>query len=94
MSTHQAICYLLLGGSDGMLTVHASVAGGLIESLAIEAQGGFGGPIWAALAASLAGARNERDVIESRIARFQRAGIIPEELDLEPLVKTVLKFRT
>jgi hypothetical protein len=94
VSTHQATCYLLLGGSEGMLTINAAVNQGLIESLTIEAQGGFGGPVWAALAKSLAGVSRARDPIEASIGRFQRAGLIPEELDLEPLVKTMLKFGT
>ncbi len=90
--TRQATCYLLLGGSDGMLLVTARLAGGVIEALAIEAPSGFGGPVWAALAASFVGLPLVRSELLARIARFQRAGLIPEELDLEPLVTTILKF--
>jgi hypothetical protein len=92
VSTHQATCYLLLGGSEGMLKLDAAVGHGLIEALSIEAEGGFGGPIWAALASALVGVPNDRDAIQAHIGRFQRAGLIPEELDLEPLVRTILKF--
>lgn len=92
MSTHQATCYLLLGGSDGMLTIGAAVHNSQIETLTIEAQGGFGGPVWEALASSLVGSPLNREAIQEPITRFQRAGLIPEELDLEPLVKTLLKF--
>lgn len=90
--THQATCYLLIGGGDGMLVVSAGLRDERIAALTVEAEGGFGGPVWAALASSLVGLPLEREAIVERITRFHRAGVIPEELDLEPFIKTLLRF--
>jgi lipoate-protein ligase A len=87
-----AKCYLLIGGSDGVLDVSARVRGQAIDALAIEAHGGFGGRIWDMLASMLVGLPLEQDGINERIERFQRSGLIPEEINLEPLVKTIAKF--
>jgi lipoate-protein ligase A len=85
-------CYLLIGGSDGLLTVSARLRHGRVDALDITAQNGFGGPVWGALASSMLGMPFERASIEARIGRFQDAGLIPAELNLEPMVKVLLKF--
>lgn len=86
------LCYLLVGGSDGALDVSARVHSHKIDGLAIEAPGGFGGRVWEMLASALVGLPAEFEVINDRIFRFQRSGLVPEEINLEPLARTIAKF--
>ncbi len=87
-----AVCYLFIGGSEGALDVSARVHGEIIDGLTIEARGGFGGRVWEMLASALVGLPLDFGVINDRIVRFQRSGLVPEEINLEPLAKTIAKF--
>jgi lipoate---protein ligase len=89
---HYATCYLLIGGSEGGLSVSARVRGQTIDAIAIEPQGGFSGRIWEVVASALVGLPMEYEAVKAPIERLQRAGLIPEEINLEPLVKTIVKL--
>jgi lipoate---protein ligase len=89
---YHATCYLLIGGSEGALHISARLHDDVIDGLVIEPQGGFGGRVWEFVASGLVGAPVEADALRARLARFQNAGLIPEEINLEPLVKTMAKF--
>lgn len=88
----QETCYLLIGGSEGKLSISARLKGKIIDAIAIEAIGGFGGRIWDIVASALVGFPAEYEAVKSPLERFQRSGLIPEEINLEPLVKTMAKL--
>jgi lipoate-protein ligase A len=87
-----AVCYLLIGGSQGELNVSARVRDQAIDAIAIEPEGGFGGRIWEVIASALVGLPIKAEAIRVPLERFQNAGLIPEEINLEPLIKTIAKF--
>ena len=85
-------CYLLVGGADGALDVALRTREGRIAELKITAPSGFGGMIWQLVGEMLMDAPLETLVLNERIARMTRAGLLPEELNLEPLVRTLLRL--
>ncbi len=85
-------CYLLIGGSDGALDVTLRAADGKIAALKIESKTGFGGMIWQVVAQMLIDAPLEPTALNERISKMLKSGLIPEELELEPLVKTLVKL--
>ena len=85
-------CYLLVGGSDGALDVTLRAAEGRVAALKIESQTGFGGMIWQVIAQMLIDAPLEPTALNDRIAKMLKSGLIPEELELEPLIKTLVKL--
>jgi lipoate---protein ligase len=91
---HDATCYLLIGGSQGELKVSARLRQQFIDDIAIEPVGGFGGRLWDVIAAALMGVPAETEAVRAPLERFQTAGLIPEEINLAPLVKTIVKFGT
>ncbi len=84
-------CYLLIGGADGALDVGLRAQDGKIAELTIQAPSGFGGMIWDIVAQMLVGASLNRQALDERVARLTRSGLIPEELNLDPLVKALLR---
>jgi hypothetical protein len=91
-AVHEAICYLLVGASQGELRVTARVRNGIVDALEIQAQDGFGGFIWDAIASALVGVALQPAPIRERLAPFERAGLIPHEINLAPLVSTLVKM--
>ena len=89
---YNATCYLLIGGSEGELNISARVHGQMLDAIAIEPQGGFGGRIWEVVASALVGVPMEYETVKAPIDRFQKAGLIPEEINIEPLIKTIVKL--
>lgn len=89
---HHASCYLLIGGSEGKLNVSIRRRGSLIDAIVIEPESGFGGRIWDVVGSALVGLPMEHQRIQAPIERFVRAGLIPEEVNLDPLVKTIVKI--
>ncbi len=87
-----AACYLLVGGADGALDVALRENGGRIAELSIVSRSGFGGMIWQVVAQMLTGAPLEADALNGRIARMMQSGLLPEELNLDPLVKTLVRL--
>ena len=85
-------CYLLVGGSDGALNVTLRAAGGKVAALEIESKTGFGGMLWRVVAQMLIDAPLTTEALNERVAKMTRAGLIPEELELEPLVKTLVRL--
>ncbi|MBI4786400.1 MAG: hypothetical protein HY782_05070 [Chloroflexi bacterium] len=85
-------CYLLVGGADGALDVALRASDGKIAELSIASKSGFGGMIWQIVAQMLTGAPLETDALNERIARMAKSGLLPEELNLDPLVKTLVKL--
>ncbi len=85
-------CYLLVGGADGALDVSLQARDGRIDQLSIVAPSGFGGMIWHVVAQMLVDAPLEREALRARITRMTESGLLPEELNLEPLVKTLVKL--
>ncbi len=65
---------------------------GRIAELTISAPSGFGGMIWAIVAQMLIDAPLETDALNERLARLTRSGLLPEELNLDPLVKTLVRL--
>ncbi len=65
---------------------------GRIAELTISAPAGFGGMIWAIVAQMLIDAPLETDALNERLARLTRSGLLPEELNLDPLVKTLVRL--
>jgi hypothetical protein len=91
-SLHQATCYLLVGASEGQLQLSARVHEGKLAALEIKPQGDFGGFIWDALASALVGVPLQSAPLREKIQAFERAGLIPQEISLAPLVSTLVKF--
>lgn len=89
---HHATCYLLIGGSEGELSVSVRVRDGIIDGITIAPRGGFGGRVWQILASALAGVPLDYEAVKAPLDRFQRAGLVPEEIDLDPLAKTIAKI--
>lgn len=85
-------CYLLVGGADGALDVTLRAAEGKVAALKIESKTGFGGMIWQVVAQMLIDAPLETTALNERIAKMLKSGLIPEELELEPLVKTLVRL--
>ncbi len=85
-------CYLLVGGADGALNVSMRPSAGRIAELAITAPSGFGGMIWAIVAQMLIDAPLETEALNERIARMTRSGLLPEELNLDPLIRTLVRL--
>jgi hypothetical protein len=85
-------CYLLIGGADGALDVTLLAAEGKVAALKIAPKTGFGGMIWLIIAQMLIGVPLEKTALDERIYKMIRSGLIPEELELEPLVKTLIKL--
>lgn len=88
-----ASCYVLVGGSDGLVKITARVKNNLIEALTLEPQGEFGGWIWQVLGDSFVGMPLERAALSELLQRYHNAGIIPNEVRLQPLVTTLVKLR-
>lgn len=88
-----ASCYVLVGGSDGLVKITARVKDNALEALALEPQGEFGGMVWQALGDSFVGLPLERAALAGLIERYQNAGIIPNEVRLQSLVTTLLRLR-
>lgn len=89
---HHATCYLLIGGSEGQLSVSARVRQKRIDDITIQPIGGFGGRIWQIIANALVGLPLEYGAVKAPLDRFQRAGLVPEEIDLDPLAKSISKL--
>jgi lipoate---protein ligase len=89
---HNATCYLLVGGSQGELKVSARLRELVIDDIAIEPEGGFGGRIWDIIASALVGVPVRLETVRAPLERFQNAGLIPEEINLEPLIRTIVRF--
>jgi lipoate-protein ligase A len=89
---YHANCFLLIGGSEGELSISARLHRTTIDAIAIVPRGGFGGRIWEVVASALLGRAVEYESIKAPLGRFQRSGLIPEEINLEPLIKTIAKF--
>ncbi len=85
-------CYLLVGGADGALDVSLQARDGRIHQLSIVAPSGFGGMIWRVVAQMLLDVPLERDALQARVTRMTESGLLPEELNLDPLVKTLVKL--
>ncbi len=87
-----ATCFLLVGGADGALDVTLRAADGKIAALKIESKTGFGGMIWRIVAQMLLDAPLTTEALNERIAKMSKSGLIPEELELDPLVKTLVRL--
>ncbi len=87
-----ATCFLLVGGADGALDVTLRAADGKIATLKIESKTGFGGMIWRIVAQMLLDAPLTTEALNERIAKMSKSGLIPEELELDPLVKTLVRL--
>lgn len=87
-----ATCFLLIGGADGALDVTLRAADGKIAALQLESKTGFGGMIWQVVAQMLLDAPLTTEALNARIAKMSKSGLIPEELELEPLVKTLVRL--
>ncbi len=87
-----ATCYLLVGGADGALDVALRANAGRIAELSIASRSGFGGMIWQVVAQMLSDAPLEADALNERIARMGQSGLLPEELNLTPLVKMLIRL--
>lgn len=88
-----ASCYVLVGGSDGLLKIKARVKDNVLEALTLEPQGEFGGMVWQVLGDSFVGLPLERAALMGLIERYHYAGMIPNEVRLQALVTTLLKLR-
>ncbi|MBI4674340.1 MAG: hypothetical protein HY741_22075 [Chloroflexi bacterium] len=86
-------CYVLVGGSDGLIHITARLKDNIIDALVLEPQGAFGGWVWSMLADAFVGLPLERNLLMELIDRYQKAGIIPSEVQLQPLVTTLVKLR-
>lgn len=89
---YYSTCYLLVGGGQGELTVTARVSDKLIDAITIVPAEGFGGRIWDILGSALVGLSLEPASIQAAFERFQTSGLIPEEINLGPLIRTIVKF--
>ncbi len=87
-------CYLLVGGADGALKVTVRADAGRIAELSIVAPSGFGGMIWRIVAQMLTDAPLDGQALNERIAWMTQSGLLPAELNLDPLVKTLLRLGT
>ncbi len=85
-------CYLLIGGADGALDVGLRAQDGKIAELTLAAPSGFGGMIWQVVAQMLVDAPLETEALNARIARLTNSGLLPEELNLDPLVKRLVEL--
>ena len=85
-------CYLLVGGSDGVLNVTLRADDGKVAALQIESKTGFGGMIWRVVAQMLIDAPLTTEALNERIAKMIKSGLIPEELELSPLVKLLVRL--
>ncbi len=92
MMRKTATCYLLVGGADGALDVSLDASNGRIVELDLNAPSGFGGMIWRIVAQMLGDAPLEAEALNERIARMTKSGLLPEELNLDPLVRTLVKL--
>ncbi len=90
--TRTATCYLLIGGADGAVDVSLRARDGKIVELDLTTPSGFGGMIWRVVAQMLQDAPLETKVLNERIARMTKSGLLPEELNLDPLVRTLVKL--
>ncbi len=87
-----ATCYLLVGGADGALDVALRTQDGKIAELTLTAPSGFGGMIWQIVAQMLVGAPLTTEALNTRIARLTNSGLLPEELNLDPLVNRLIEL--
>jgi hypothetical protein len=87
-----ATCYLLVGGADGALDLALRAREGRIAELTIQAPSGFGGMIWQIVAQMLVDAPLETEALRERIARLTNSGLLPEEINLDPLVKRLVEL--
>ncbi len=87
-----ARCYLLVGGADGALDVAVRVQDGRIAELTLKAPSGFGGMIWPIVAQMLVDAPLEPESLRERIARLTNSGLLPDEINLDPLVKRLVEM--
>ena len=85
-------CYLLVGGSDGALNVTLRADDGKVAALQIESKTGFGGMIWRVVAQMLIDAPLTTEALNERVAKMMKSGLIPEELELSPLVKLLVRL--
>ncbi len=90
--TKHETCYLLLGGADGALNLTLRADEGRIVALTIESKSGFGGMIWQIISQMLTGAPVVKEELQARIERMHRSGLLPDELNLEPLVSTLIRM--
>ena len=74
------------------MDVTLRAADGKIAALKIESKTGFGGVIWRVVAQMLMDAPLEEGALKQRIAKLSESGLIPEELELEPLTKTLIRL--
>ncbi len=91
-SLKTATCYLLVGGADGALDVALRASEGRIAELIIASRSGFGGMIWGVVAQMLSDAPLQIEALNERITRMAQSGLLPEELNLDPLVKTLIRL--
>lgn len=87
-----ATCYLLVGGADGELDVALRAQDGRIAELTLTAPSGFGGMIWQIVAQMLLDTPLQTAALHERIARLTNSGLLPEELNLDPLVKRLVEL--
>lgn len=90
--TKTATCYLLIGGSDGALDVTLRAKAQKIAALTIASKSGFGGMVWQIVAQMLTDAPLDPEELNARIARMTKSGLLPEELNLDPLVRTIVRI--
>ncbi len=90
--TKKTTCYLLVGGADGALDISLRASQGRIAELEIASNTGFGGWIWKVVAQMLIDTPLETEALNEQIARMGRAGLVPEELNLQPLVQALVRL--
>ncbi len=90
---HHASCYVLVGGSDGLVNITARTKHNVIDALVLEPRDTFGGWVWSVLADSFVGLPLERDALMGLIDRYINGGIVPREVHLQPIVTTLVKMR-
>ncbi len=90
--TKTTICYLLIGDADGALDVTMRAQDGKIAELNIQPQEGFGGMVWRVIAQMFIDAPLEFHALKERVERMHTAQLIPDELNLTPLVRTLVNL--
>ncbi len=83
-------CYVILGATDGALDVAVRVRDGVVDALVLEPRTGFGGPVWDMVAATLVGCPLRREALRERIVRLEQSGVFPFELNLTPLLRSLV----
>jgi hypothetical protein len=85
-------CYLLIGDANGALDVAMRAQNGKITELSIQPQSGFGEMVWRIVAQMLIDAPLEFHALKERAEQMHTAKLIPDELDLTPLVRALVNL--